>query len=141
MQVRIDEKLYMCKTDDEMDDFYKSHFESPLIELTTVNYSITYLESILDELTEEVFNNLGIAHASLNIENNCVLIDVTNLDNRNTIDEYYNSLGYDIQAIRYRLISEMETVSTSSYNESGRKIYAKDVNIDPGTIGCTALRV
>ena len=136
-----DEKLYMCKTDDEMDDFYKSHFESPLIELTTVNYSITYLESILDELTEEVFNNLGIAHASLNIENNCVLIDVTNLDNRNTIDEYYNSLGYDIQAIRYRLISEMETVSTSSYNESGRKIYAKDVNIDPGTIGCTALRV
>ena len=70
------------------------------------------MESILDELTEEVFNNLGIAHASLNIENNCVLIDVTNLDNRNTIDEYYNSLGYDIQAIRYRLISEMETVST-----------------------------
>ncbi|MGN1136303.1 MAG: hypothetical protein ACI4SF_08805 [Oscillospiraceae bacterium] len=131
----------MCRTDDNMDDFYNTFFESNLIEFSTVDYSVFYLESILDEITEDVFSALDMEHASLNIENNCILIKITNLEKKKKIDEYFSLKGYDIQAIKYQIVPEMEAVSTSSCNESGRKIYGKNATASPGTIGCNALRV
>lgn len=136
-----DSKLYMCRTDDNMDDFYNTFFENNLIEFSTVDYSVFYLESILDEITEDVFATLDMEHASLNIENNCILIKITNLEKKEKIDEYFSLKGYDIQAIKYQIVPEMEAISTSSYNESGRKIYGKNASSNPGTIGCNALRV
>lgn len=85
-----DSKLYMCRTNDNMDDFYSTFFDSNLVEFSIVNYSVFYLESILNEITENVFTTLDIEHASLNIENNCVLINITDLEKKEKIDEYFS---------------------------------------------------
>ena len=132
-------KLYICLTQNDSDSF-KKYLKSDSIEYKTVKYNYDYLSSIIEEINkEEYFKKFEINYSYIDINDNCVVIALNNLDKINEVDNYLVSKKIDKKAVKYKYIQRTENVPTS-YNEAGRKIYAQNINTNPGTIGCNATR-